>query len=121
MAAKISDHIIQARKVWLDSHGWEDPNQINNGHCSFFAEEVAKEFRGAKSIWDDSHGWHCFVLYCGKFYDSECPEGVSHPKDLPFFKRVKEWRCTFREAERALKEERASFTYRSRRELDSAS
>ena len=31
---------------------------------------------------------HCFILYEGKFYDSEMPQGCNYPDDLPCYKRL---------------------------------
>lgn len=67
---------------------------INEGECDLFADEVVRRVAEARAVWDydlDATGrWnhdHCFVEYKGKYYDSECPQGVDSWEDLPYFKR----------------------------------
>jgi|6_EtaG_2_1085325.scaffolds.fasta_scaffold00288_38 hypothetical protein len=81
---------------------------INNGMCEYFAQGVADEVEGAKVYWGDelttdfwdiklrfwveNHAFgHCFIFFEDKFYDSEAPEGVDHPKQLPFYIRRLEY------------------------------
>jgi hypothetical protein len=70
--------------------------EINAGFCEEFADRVAEKLPGAVVVWDweadeaegMNRGWawaHCFVRYEGKFYDAECPHGVEHWLNLPFF------------------------------------
>ena len=49
------------------------PYQINCGMCEDFDYDK------------DIGGTHYFVCYKGKYYDSECPEGVEDWKQLPAF------------------------------------
>lgn len=80
---------------------------INCGLCDEFAETIIRsgQFEGAEGYWgdnfdaefwglDDIEDWvegyaayHYFILYKGKYYDSEAPEGVDHPKDLPSYQK----------------------------------
>jgi len=77
--------------------------EINNGECCDFAEPIPF----GETIWGDElcpilwstkvlflKNWfthfapaHCFIKYQDKYYDSECPEGVNYPDELPFYKR----------------------------------
>jgi hypothetical protein len=79
---------------------------INNGLCDQFAFDIMKKIEGSEYFWGDEledefwgmekahgikrwgeeHGFgHCFIVFEGRYYDSEAPEGVDHPKDLPFY------------------------------------
>jgi len=75
---------------------------INCGHCEEFANIICERIEGAKAYWGDEfseefwdmdipnwvegEAWsHCFVVYKGRYYDSEAPRGVDHPKDLPLY------------------------------------
>jgi|TARA_Y100000034_G_scaffold113405_1_gene148393 hypothetical protein len=81
---------------------------INNGNCEQFAEIICEQIEGAEAWWGDMIGeedddfwgledienWvedhayaHCFIVYKGRYYDSEAPEGVDHPKDLPLYQK----------------------------------
>lgn len=80
------------------------PQEINNGMCSDFADDVAHIGFGI-AIWGDAvpielwselvlyEDWphfacgHCFIMFNNKFYDSECPEGCDYPDELPFYQR----------------------------------
>jgi len=102
----ISTIIKHLVKMWFMFYG-ENEKEINSGNCEGFALDVVDLLPEAESFWGDEFSaefWglseedardctdgHCFVLYMGKFYDSECPEGVDHPKDLSFFKIEIEW------------------------------
>jgi len=75
--------------------------EINSGNCELFAIGVIEAFGGyrlgAWECWADAmtdcstqegHTWsHCFIIFQGRYYDSECPEGVNAWRDLPFFVR----------------------------------
>jgi len=78
----------------------DDIEGINEGFCGYFAEDIAKQIDGAVAIWDNEkiHSTtklqsyhHCFILFEERYYDSESPEGVDHPKDLFFYKREVEY------------------------------
>lgn len=79
---------------------WEEngftAESINEGECDQFAREIADTVPGAAMTWDfeqsgdtktEFHYMHCFVLYRGRFYDSETPDGVDHWMNLPTFQR----------------------------------
>lgn len=81
------------------------PAGINESFCEDFAENVTYVFdEGVKITWgmDEVDRYlgpidldakaevslgHCFLLYKGKFFDSERPDGVGEFLDLPFFQR----------------------------------
>lgn len=82
------------------------PIGINNGRCMDFAAEIAKQGFG-QDVWgcDLSIEWwseiiqpfendlcdfaeiHCFIMYDGKFYDSETPQGCNYPDQLLCYQR----------------------------------
>lgn len=71
---------------------------INNGRCEELAEAVAERVDGAECApaydpelhpFREDGGWdadHFVVLYRGRFYDCEMPEGVEHVRDLPLYR-----------------------------------
>ena len=75
-----------------------EPSEINHGNCEDFALELTTLIPEADMYWaedwfevdmfsvrDSMSLGHCFVVFKGRFYDSERPEGVDNPLDLPFF------------------------------------
>jgi hypothetical protein len=80
-------------------------NDINCGLCQDFAQDLVNIFQERwgyelDSYWGDdllatelNLDWedvpyidaHCFVFFEGKYYDSECSEGVVDWKQLPIF------------------------------------
>ena len=99
----ISEAIQQLASAWGCS-----PKVINSGDCDMFASRIADQGFGepwwggelygedwsprARSIegWMDEWGeaWgHCFIVHEHRYYDSECPEGVDWPDELPFYQR----------------------------------
>jgi len=87
--------ILQTLKKWNT-----DPYLINSGNCDSFAQDVCDKVNDAEMIWSDIHarlipskiendvGSHCFIRYHRKYYDAECPQGVNHPLQLPFYNRA---------------------------------
>jgi len=75
------------------------PAQLNSGECHYIAWAINKVFPQFKIVDTDDYrkelrdagiknaSDHAFVEYKGKFYDVEAPNGVSHPAELPFYKR----------------------------------
>lgn len=83
---------------WLEENGLENPAAVNCGMCEEFAIDLSNELVDSQVVytedfidWDspDYPGGHCWVKYEGKFYDSECLEGVYDWRHLEFFKRKK--------------------------------
>lgn len=70
-----------------------NPCDVNAGDCDLFAEEVRARIPDAilHETADDSDEsqwpYHVFIEYQGRFYDSEAPNGVAKPTDLPIFRR----------------------------------
>lgn len=75
------------------------PYHINSGNCDTFAMELCDRIPFGGMMWGDEvpemfHNpdiceGHCFFEFDGYFYDSECPNGVKRPDNLPFYKRLK--------------------------------
>ena len=101
----ITSYIKMTVECFIQNGLAESPYDINNGLCEDFA--IILETAGfGVSLWQDEledrtplsfgeHkkiiedcGHHCFILNGKQFYDAECPQGVTHPKDLPLFKKV---------------------------------
>jgi len=92
--------------TWND----ESPANINKGNCDSFAHDICMRFEDGEIYWGDeipNFEWedyydpsgHCFFYFetemgngdTGLYYDSECPDGVKDPRQLPFFKRQAEY------------------------------
>ena len=56
---------------------------INDGHCDSWAHRAAELLPGAFAAWIDPQ--HCVLVYDGKFYDADCPQGTEHWNMLPMF------------------------------------
>ena len=94
--SSISRHI---KKLLKTRWSYCKPIEINNGNCDWFALDIADKFPEGESVWGDDieemfnsndEAWgHCFFVYKGKYYDSECPKGVDHPTKLPFYIRIR--------------------------------
>lgn len=92
----ITETIREMLTVYAVQHG-VDAWHINCGQCEDFARDVVE----AMGLNSDSMFWHddmsdctedeaytfahCFIKYAGRFYDSECPEGVDSWRELPYF------------------------------------
>lgn len=72
----------------FDAH----PYDINNGLCDCFATDIEKDVTEAIGLWleeiDSKYEdlSHCVIVYQGRYYDAECPDGVEKVEELPFFK-----------------------------------
>ena len=89
--------ISAAIKSLIAEYGMS-PWEINNGDCENFAldliemvggEDWGTESLGNYELWEILPG-HVWVYLDGKHYDSECPEGVDTPLELPIFARFLE-------------------------------
>jgi hypothetical protein len=56
---------------------------INNGQCEEWAYAAAELIPEAFPAWMDED--HCVLVYRGRFYDADCPDGVDDVEDLPMF------------------------------------
>jgi hypothetical protein len=69
--------------------------EINSGLCKDFAMDVCGLCRDADYWWDDeidntiSDPSHCVVVFGGRYYDAESPEGVDDFRQLPYILRMK--------------------------------
>jgi hypothetical protein len=99
---KISNYIKILRKKFSPEGNWAS---INDGNCEDFAFAIQDKFPEAEIFWgdeidkifwgiEDYDDWmnnhapgHCFIKYQEKYYDSEMPNGVDHPKNLPYYQR----------------------------------
>lgn len=81
---------------YMARHGYTSASQVNAGDCEGFALELAEVLPGALVVytedfidWDSPEwpGGHAWVSWEGRYYDAECPEGVTDWKELPFFVR----------------------------------
>lgn len=68
---------------------------INRGMCEAFAKDIVSIIPDARAVWDDdldtmiAYGSHCVIVYGGRYYDAECPEGSDDFRDLPYYQRIK--------------------------------
>lgn len=90
--------IRQVIKDFLETGNYKSAGDIANSDCEKFAEEVTKRFSGTKAYsnyvtmidskhieTDEDMPGHVWIKYKGKYYDSDCPEGVRNWKNLPIF------------------------------------
>ena len=87
---KVIPQLVQVHKIL---HAWKDAEDINNGGCVDFADDLIELFPDGRSIdleevMPDVIEHHSFFQYNELYYDSETPCGVSDWKQLPFFKRA---------------------------------
>ena len=80
-------------KHWLVDDVANSAEEISNGHCGDFADNVwnklgcpPDEVLYFSSCYAQSCG-HTWLTFRGKHYDAECPDGVSDWKMLPFWQR----------------------------------
>ena len=86
----IKNIILALIKEWNIS-----PYDINNGQCEYFSMEVIKRMDGYSDCLTEvctenfvefgELAGHCWILYKGKHYDAESPQGVKNWKQLPIF------------------------------------
>lgn len=82
--------------AWIRMTGWPEhdgeaqPWHINLGRCADWARLVcARVPEAVMDEWDDrdSEMLHTFVIVNGRYFDSECLDGVFRVQDLPSFAR----------------------------------
>jgi hypothetical protein len=56
---------------------------VNNGHCGEWARAAAELVPGSSAVWVSED--HCVLVYRGRFYDADCPDGVDDLMMLPMF------------------------------------
>jgi hypothetical protein len=77
---RLDGFYYQGRKRY-DPQVWD----INNGYCDSWALRAAELIPGAFTAWIDPDVDHCVLVYDGKFYDADCPDGVDKWSELPMF------------------------------------
>ena len=87
MVSKISNLLSIVLEKYL-SEG-ETSKSINDGLCCYFREDVIN-LKGNLKIKSRIKVDHEFLLYRGRYYDSETLKGVKDWKNLPFYKRLEE-------------------------------
>lgn len=77
----------------VDEFNVESGRTLNMGQCDVFAHKLSNRVAGISIIdciefgMQLGTGEHVWVLYDGRFYDAEVPEGVDDWRDLPFMQR----------------------------------
>ena len=94
MIAEIIDDLVS---TWGIS-----PYDINNGECSEFTHSVIEQMGGDSNElyelytsnfdpdWITELPLHVWILYKGRHYDAEAPEGVDNWRELPIFTKFKD-------------------------------
>lgn len=90
-AAPLTEGDITQTIETLLATAWADisPQEINNGQCTDFAEDVVTLLKhaGYDAKWDWIPGLpHAAVAFQGKWFDAECPQGAP-AHELPYGKR----------------------------------
>jgi hypothetical protein len=103
MSNPITRVIIALREHYLAEHELQSYADINRGLCPEFAEDVldvlyknyGMSFREAwcesNDSYDELETWpyHMWIVFNGRCYDAECPDGANEFKQLPFFVRIR--------------------------------
>lgn len=89
----IKNIILALIKEWNIS-----PYDINNGQCEDFAMEIINRMGGYSAnitevctenfVEFGELVGHYWILYKGKHYDAECPNGTKDWKNLPIFNKT---------------------------------
>jgi hypothetical protein len=83
------DEIEEEVQEVLHAFGME-PEEVNAGWCEDFAYQLSVRLPGSCVLWPAEPALayvHAYVLYEGRYYDSETPRGVDDWKKLPCFRR----------------------------------
>lgn len=74
------DGFYYRKRLRRDPLVWD----INNGHCEAWALLAAERLHEAAfPAWIDPY--HCVLVFDGKFYDADCPQGTNRWEELPMF------------------------------------
>lgn len=96
--------MIEANRLveeFISSGNYETPENINNGGCLYFANQLVElagkgiviHGKDFYTLWTDlydqpaGYGGHWVALIDGKLYDAENPDGVNHPDELNIYIR----------------------------------
>jgi len=92
-----TDNITEAIERLVELYAAEydvDAYHTNCGQCEDFANDIVELFPEAVAEWGDGlcdadevdqYMYHCILLYQGKFYDSEHPQGVEDFRSISAF------------------------------------
>lgn len=92
---QLTAYIHERLKAWNRKgfNAWA----INCGNCDSFAQELQEKFPKGFARWGDDYyeffntdvdpSGHCFFVFEMLYFDSETPNGVSYPDELPFYAR----------------------------------
>lgn len=93
----ITEAITELAKIFLEVYA-TDAYDINRGMCENFAESIEELVPGAVAAWGDTllgedyvdddfdrYGYHCVIVYEGRYYDSQHPQGVDDFRDISAF------------------------------------
>jgi hypothetical protein len=98
---QVKREVLRLRRIYRNQHG-QTPREINGGNCESFAEDLLTKFPKGDTYWGEDFPKlfrpymskrqvedtaHCFFFIEGKYFDSECPEGVINPALLPYYQR----------------------------------
>lgn len=89
----------KALELTLEFSGAKSAYDINNGYCNVFADYMLFIFSRPDLLTIRSvkkPAWHTFIEYNGRFYDSECLEGVVNYKKLPIFVAADKFNASLR-------------------------
>jgi hypothetical protein len=70
------------------------PKEINKGDCLNFAQDILLAFPTAEIHIDGEPAidkisfHHAYIMFEGKYYDSETSDGVEDWRELPFYSRA---------------------------------
>src|SRR5882672_10115913 len=96
--------MAEATSYFLNDLHVKDVQAINTGWCMDWAERVVaycgRPKEEMKAVWGcdverlftdecKRHAYsHAFVIYNGRYFDSEATQGVNNPEELPCFQRT---------------------------------
>ncbi len=84
ITATVIEEVIRAVvDIYIELYNLDGPDGINYGLCEDFAEDVCRLVSGAEAWWtneldDTDFGMPKIIKYNGRYYDSECPNGVDN-------------------------------------------
>ena len=84
----VKSSIHNIKEVLQGLPAWPTTWDINNGLCVEFADRVARYTKGEAEVRCDegpAAAGHWFVAFQGRFYDTECIDGVDSYWQLPTY------------------------------------
>lgn len=76
----------EAKTLWFDDLAGNEQDPTDIGFDAQWLERCGYLLPAGLTVDDlnDDCPGHCFISYGGKYFDSECPEGVDSPFFLPY-------------------------------------